>query len=140
MRALNLPQYSAVRVTLLHGPMATLSLCGVIYTINTLFGAGIAIWQLVALGTMILLFASPAHAIFEYFAVSRTIEPIVERISRALGGPIPTAQQAKLISVPLRNKLLYLAIFVRFAAVDILGRLVPLQVRPHDFRLWVRRA
>ena len=40
------------------------SLCGVIYTINTLFGAGIAIWQLVALGTMILLFASPAHAIF----------------------------------------------------------------------------
>ena len=126
VRALNLPQYSAVRVTALHGPMATLSLCGVIYTINTLFGAGIAVWQLVALGTMILLFASPAHAIFEYFAVSRTIEPIVERISRALGGSDPyLPQQAKLISVPLRNKLLYLAIFVSslpliFSAVSFL--------------------
>jgi adenylate cyclase len=112
VRALNLPQYSAVRVTVLHGPMATLSLVGVTYAGNTFFHAGIATWQLVALGTMILLFASPSHAIFEFFAVSRTIEPIVERLSRVLGGPIPVAQQAKLISVPLRNKLLYLAIFV----------------------------
>jgi adenylate cyclase len=125
VRALNLPQYSAVRVTVLHGPMAVVSLCGVIYVLNTFFNAGIAIWQLVALGTMILLFASPAHAIFEYFAVSRTVEPIVERLSRALGGPIPAAEQAKLISVPLRNKLLYLAIFVSslpliFSAVSFL--------------------
>jgi adenylate cyclase len=125
VRALNLPQYSAWRVTLLHGPMATLSLLVVIYTINTYFHAGIAIWQLVALGTMILLFASPAHAIFEYFTVSRTIEPIAERLSRVLDGPIPAAQQASLISVPLRNKLLYLAIFVSslpliFSAVSFL--------------------
>jgi adenylate cyclase len=125
VRALNLPQYSAMRVTTLHGPMATLSVVGTVYTLNTFFGAGIANWQLVALGTMILLFASPAHAIFEYFAVSRTVEPIVERLSRALAGPIPAAQQAKLISVPLRNKLLYLAIFVSslpliFSAVSFL--------------------
>ena len=125
VRALNMPQYSAMRVTTLHGPMATLSLLGVIYTINTLFHAGIAIWQLLALGTMILLFASPAHAIFEFVAVSRTIEPVVERLSRALGGPLPAAQHAKLISVPLRNKLLYLAIFVSslplmFSAVSFL--------------------
>ena len=125
VRALNLPQYSAVRVTALHGPMATLSLCGVTYAINTFFGAGIAIWQLIALGTMILLFASPAHAIFEYFAVSRTVEPVVERLSRALNGPISAAQQARLISVPLRNKLLYLAIFVSslplsFSAISFL--------------------
>jgi adenylate cyclase len=125
VRALNLPQYSAMRVTTLHGPMATLSLLGVTYTINSFFGAGIAIWQLLALGTMILLFASPAHAIFEYFAVSRTIEPIVERLSRALAGPVSAAQHAKLISVPLRNKLLYLAIFVSslplmFSAVSFL--------------------
>jgi adenylate cyclase len=125
VRALNLPQYSAVRVTVLHGPMATVSLVGVTYIVNTFFNAGIALWQLVALGAMILLFASPAHAIFEFFAVSRTIEPIVERLSRALDGPIPADQQAKLISVPLRNKLLYLAIFVSslpliFSAVSFL--------------------
>ncbi len=125
VRALNLPQYSAVRVTVLHGPMATASLCGAILAVNTFFGAGIAIWQVAALAAMILLFASPAHAIFEYFAVSRTIEPVAERLSRALNAPIPSAQQAGLIAVPLRNKLLYLAIFVSslplmFSAVSFL--------------------
>jgi adenylate cyclase len=111
VRALNLPQFSAVRVTLLHGPMATLSLLVVVYLLNTYLAAGVATWQLVALGTMIFVFASPAHAIFEYFAVSREVEPIVVRLSRALAGPIPEAQQAELISVPLRNKLLFLAVF-----------------------------
>jgi adenylate cyclase len=125
VRALNLPQFSAVRVTFLHGPMATLAMVGAIYSVNAYFGAGIATWQLVALITMILFFASPAHAIFEYFAVSRTIEPIAERLSRALNGPIPADQQANLIAVPLRNKLLYLAIFVSslpliFSAVSFL--------------------
>jgi adenylate cyclase len=125
VRALNLPQFSAVRVLVLHGPMATLSLLVVVYTLNTFFQAGIAGWQLVALGTMIFVFASPTHAIFEYFAVSRTVEPVVERLSRALGGPVPAEQQAQLISVPLRNKLLFLAIFVSslpliFSAISFL--------------------
>ncbi len=125
VRGLNLPQFSAVRVLVLHGPMATLSLLVVVYTLNTFFQAGIATWQLVALGTMIFVFATPTHAVFEYFAVSRTVEPVVERLSRALGGPVPAAQQARLISVPLRNKLLFLAIFVSslpliFSAVSFL--------------------
>ncbi|ODT87615.1 adenylate/guanylate cyclase domain-containing protein [Phenylobacterium sp. SCN 70-31] len=112
VRALNLPQMSAVRVTLLHGPMATLSLCAAIYTINTYFHGGIAMWQFVGLAVLILVFASPAHAIFEYFAVGRTVEPVIQRLARALGGPIPPEQQADLIAVPLRSKLLFLAIFV----------------------------
>ncbi|MDZ4369963.1 MAG: adenylate/guanylate cyclase domain-containing protein [Phenylobacterium sp.] len=112
VRALNLPQMSAVRVTILHGPMATISLCAAIYTLNTFFDGGIANWQLIGLGVVILVFASPAHAIFEYFAVSRTVEPIVQRLSRELGGLIPAEQQAALIAVPLRNKLLFLAVFV----------------------------
>ena len=90
--------------------MATLSLWRV-YTLNTFFRPGSRLAAGGA-GHDDLLFASPTHAIFEYFAVSRTIEPVVERLSRALGGPIPAAQQARLISVPLRNKLLFLAIFV----------------------------
>jgi len=112
VRALNLPQFSATRVTVLHGPMATLALLIVVFSINRMFAAGIAVWQLMALGTLIFVFASPAHAIFEYFAVSRTVEPVVTRLSRALNGPIPAEQQPALISVPLRNKLLFLAIFV----------------------------
>ena len=112
VRALNLPQLSAVRVQTLHAPMATLALLLVVFSINAFFDAGIAVWQLIALATLIFVFASPAHAIFEFFAVSRAVEPVVVRLSRALDGPIPSEQQAQLISVPLSNKLLFLAIFV----------------------------
>jgi adenylate cyclase len=112
VRALNLPQYSAVRVMVLHGPAATFALCVAIYTINTFFDAEIARWQFIALAAMIFFFATPAHAIFEFFAVSRTIEPVARRLSRALDGTIPDDQLGKLISVPLRNKVLFLAVFV----------------------------
>jgi adenylate cyclase len=112
VRALNMPQFSALRVILLHGPMATLSLLMAVFSINTFFAGAIAGWQVIGLGALIFFFASPAHAIFEYFAVSRTVEPIAIRLSQELAGPIPTAEAVELISVPLRNKLLFLAIFV----------------------------
>lgn len=112
VRALNLPQFSAVRVICLHGPAATFALLVAIFTVNTIFHAGVAIWQLAAFAALVFFFATPTHAIFEYFAVSRTIEPIAARLSRALGGPLSAEQQARLISVPLRNKLLFLTIFV----------------------------
>lgn len=112
VRALNLPQMSALRVTVVHGPAATFSLVVGVYVINALFDGGIATWQMIGLAVLALVFASPAHAIFEYFAVSRAIEPVVQRLSRELGGLIPAEHQAALISVPLRNKLLFLAVFV----------------------------
>jgi len=112
VRALNLPQFSAVRVTLLHAPACTLALCVVIYILNTYFQGGFQTWQFVALTATIMFFASPAHAIFEFFAVSQTIQPIAGRLAKLLDGPLPADQQSQLISVPLRNKLLYLAIFV----------------------------
>ncbi|WP_293678679.1 adenylate/guanylate cyclase domain-containing protein [uncultured Phenylobacterium sp.] len=125
VRALNLPQLSAVRVTILHGPSAVVSLVSVVLVINVFFDAGIAPWQIVILGTLIFVFASPAHAIFEFFAVGKVIEPIAIRLSRILDGPIPAEQAKDLISVPLRNKVLFLAIFVSslplvFSAVSFL--------------------
>jgi adenylate cyclase len=112
VRALNMPQFSSVRVIVLHGPMATLSLLLVVFVINGVFDAGVVGWQVIGLGALIFFFASPAHAIFEYFAVSRAMEPIAIRLARELDGPIPAEEAAELISVPLRNKLLFLAIFV----------------------------
>ena len=44
VRALNLPQMSAVRVTLLHGPMATLSLCAAVYTLKPSLAAKMPAW------------------------------------------------------------------------------------------------
>ena len=112
VRALNLPQFSAVRVVVLHGPMATLALLLLVGSINILFGAGIMAWQVIALGTLIFVFATPAHAIFEYFSVSRELAPVVKRLTRALDKSLPADLQARLISVPLSNKLLFLAVAV----------------------------
>jgi adenylate cyclase len=112
VRALNFPQYSAVRVTALHGPCATVAMVTVLLLSNLVLHAGYANWQMIALATVVLFFASPAHAMFEYFAVGRAVEPVVMRLSRALDGPIPNEQLGELISVPLRNKVLFLAIFV----------------------------
>lgn len=47
VRALNLPFYSFVRVTFLHGPAATGLLVAAMVINNVFFGAGYAIWQIV---------------------------------------------------------------------------------------------
>jgi adenylate cyclase len=111
-RALNLPFLSFMRVTCLHGPLSTLMLCAVMLGANVLLGAEFATWQILVFAATVMFFASPTHAIFEYFAVSRDMEPIIKRLSGALGGPLPAEHQQKLIAIRLKEKLLYLAIFV----------------------------
>ena len=112
VRALNLPIFSAVRVTVLHGPAAVFAVCAMIAILNGYFDGHFAVWQLVALAATVMFFASPAHAIFEFFSVSRTIEPVVKRLSRTLDAPLSRDQERELIAVPLRSKLLYLTVFV----------------------------
>src|ERR1700722_3156130 len=46
VHALNLPFYSFVRVTFLHGPLATISILTIMIGANLLFGAGYALWQM----------------------------------------------------------------------------------------------
>jgi adenylate cyclase len=112
IRALNLPFLSALRVTLLHGPMATLAATMALILSNWLLDGNFAVWQIATFAATVMFFASPTHAIFEYFTVSRDVEPIVKRLTRAAGGAIPPGEQHRLIAVRLKTKLLYLAIFV----------------------------
>jgi adenylate cyclase len=112
IRALNLPFMSFMRVTMLHGPAATFAAFMAILASNLFLDAGFALWQMVTFAATVLFFASPTHAIFEYFAVSRDVEPLIKRLTRAVGGAIPPAEQHRLIAVRLKTKLLYLAIFV----------------------------
>ncbi len=112
VQSLNLPFLSFLRVTCLHGPMATVLMCLALIAGNYLADAEYADWQIWTLAATIMFFASPTHAIFEYFAVSREMEPIVARLSRLLRGPLPTYSQKRLIAIRLKAKLLYLAIFV----------------------------
>ena len=82
VRALNLPFYSFVRVTFLHGPAATGLLVVGLVSANAFFAADYAAWQIVTFAATVLAFASPVHAIFEFFAISRGITPTVERLWR----------------------------------------------------------
>ena len=112
VRALNLPLFSFVRVTFLHGPLVSLLIWILMTAANPLFGAGNAQWQVLTFAATALFFASPSHAIFEYFAVSRAVIPTILKLSRALGDVLPPQYHGGLVAVRLKSKLLYLAIFV----------------------------
>ncbi len=125
VRALNLPFYSFMRVTFLHGPMVSVLVCIALPFGNWAFDAGFQPWQTMVFGATCLFFASPTHAIFEYFGVSRTLVPSIVRLSEALEGGLPADFQQQLVAIRLKSKLLYLTIFVAalplvFFAVSII--------------------
>ncbi len=123
-RALNLPFYSFIRVTFIHGPLAAGGTVVALYLQNWLFDAGFVTWQIVGFGVTILFFSSPAHAIFEYFNIQRALTPSF----LFLWAHCPRLHEndrLELISINLREKLLYLAIFITalplfFFAVSIM--------------------
>ncbi len=117
VRALNLPFLSFVRVTFIHGPAASALVFLVLWLGNQWFGMGFAAWQIGAFVATILFFASPTHAIIEFFVIARAITPVVERMWGYCES-VEEQHRQELISVNLRNKLLYLSIFV--AALPLL--------------------
>ncbi|MES2495897.1 MAG: adenylate/guanylate cyclase domain-containing protein [Pseudomonadota bacterium] len=112
VRALNLPFYSFMRVTFLHGPMVTVMVCIALPFGNWAFDAGYQTWQVMVFAATALFFASPTHAIFEYFGVSRALVPTIVRLSEQLEGGLPPEYQQQLVAIRLKSKLLYLTIFV----------------------------
>jgi adenylate cyclase len=111
VRALNLPFFSFLRVTAFHGPSAAI-LAGLgMWLANQIAGSGYAPWQIIGVTLTIVLFAAPAHAIAEFFVTARKIVPEVEQLWVHCA-QIEPEDQREIIAVPLRNKLLYLSIFV----------------------------
>ncbi len=111
VRALNLPFYSFLRVTFVHGPLASGSVLVGLLILNAFFDANYATWQIATFSATVMFFASPTHAIYEFFAISRDMAPPIERLW--LHCPrIVEADRAQLISIRLKSKLFYLAIFV----------------------------
>src|SRR5688572_5686546 len=80
VRALNLPFFSFVRVTLFHGPMASIGAALGLVIANRVADGDFAPWQIVGLALTIFLFASPAHAISEFFVIAKKVIPQVERL------------------------------------------------------------
>lgn len=116
-RTLNLPFYSFIRVTFFHGPAAAILLVLAMFVLNVVAGTGYQPWQVWILGATILIFASPTHAIFEFFAISRRVSGLVKQLWPYCEG-LERADQDELISIKLSNKLMYLSVFV--AALPLL--------------------
>jgi adenylate cyclase len=112
VRALNLPFYSFVRVTFMHGPMASIAVLIVMGVGNEFAHTGYALWQSLIFSATVLLFASPAHAMLEYFSISRDMTAPIARLSQVTADGILPEHQGELVSVRLRSKLLYLSIFI----------------------------
>ena len=111
VRALNLPFYSYIRVTFFHGPMAGLSSVGSLIILNWLFDGGYQPWQMVIFLAVAILFASPAHAIIEYFNLAKLLQPIIQGLWNYCG-VLDRENQRQLIAVRLKSKLLYLCVFI----------------------------
>ena len=111
VRALNLPFFSFLRVTLFHGPAAALFAGLGLYAANHLADGGFAPWQIIGLVLTVFLFASPAHAISEFFVIAKKVMPQVERLW-TFCERVELEDQRQVISIRLRSKLLYLSIFV----------------------------
>ena len=74
---------------------------------NTFFHGHYTVWQMVTFTTIVFFFASPTHAIFEYFAVARRMGRVTEWLF-PLVGTLDRERQAELRRVGLKQKLLYL--------------------------------
>ena len=110
-RAINLPFYSFFRVTFIHGPGATVALATTLVVLNALLDMDYKTWQILTFAATIFFFAAPTHAIFEFFAIARHIVPVIERLWAGCGGLRPEHSK-ELVSIHLREKLLFLAIFI----------------------------
>jgi adenylate cyclase len=109
---LNLPFNSFLRVTFVHGPLAALSMVMVLNGFNLAAEGGFVQWQIWTMAACILFFAAPVHAIVEYFSLNRLIEPILVALNSFRDESGRAEQIPNLIAVRLRDKLLYLSLFV----------------------------
>jgi adenylate cyclase len=100
---LNLPFYAFLRVTLFHGPMATVMVGIGMYLGNRWPDSGWADWQIVGLMLTILFFASPTHAICEFFVIAKKLTPNIEFLWRYCER-IEPEHQRNLITIRLGSK------------------------------------
>jgi adenylate cyclase len=110
-RALNLPLLSFLRISIVHGPVATVSIMISFAVLNRL-GAGIALWQQLIFAGTALLFAAPTHAMIEFFRITHQMSAPIARLAPFYDNNILPEHQSRLVSIKLRSKLLYLSICI----------------------------
>ena len=111
IRLLNLPWKTVMRVLLLHGPLAGMVGFLTLIASSYWFDVQFSSIQSVFVMAFVMVFATPAHALFEYFAVTRYCEPLLARVWPYCEGH--TAQiTANVVQLGLKPKLIGLILFV----------------------------
>jgi len=114
-RALNLPLYTAARVLFVHAPVLAVGLAVLCSLANKYLSLGLAWWQFVLVNVTILIFSS-GHAIYEYLAVKRVVQPVLPAIRTRLD----EARRDNLTGVlRLRTRIKLLLVFVFVACVPL---------------------
>ena len=80
IRLLNLPWKTVMRVLMVHGPLAGLVGFITLIASSYWFDVEFSVIQSVFVIAFVMVFATPAHALFEYFAVTRYCEPLLARV------------------------------------------------------------
>jgi hypothetical protein len=119
-----------MRVTFLHGPMVSVLVCLALPLGNYVADTGFVAWQVIAFAATCLFFASPTHAIFEYFGVSRAMVPTIIRLSEAMEGGLPPESEPA-CRHPAQEQAALPDHLRRRAAADLLRRLDHLQGPAH---------
>ncbi len=126
VRALNLPLYSFLYVSLLEGPVGTCIIVAILVLRNLYGDGGYTLWQIFMPATLILAFASPAQSLFLFFTMSRFSTPLVESLSAH--GDILPEHRKHLLSTTIRRKLLYVATFITSVPLVFFAASILIQV------------
>ena len=112
-------------MTYIHGPTAVVAIVAYMLILNRIGDTGYSAWQVTVFSLTALILAAPIHAIYEYFGINRHLSPLIRRLWDHAGRPVNPPIRP--VSIKLRNKLIYLAVFTSsvpliFFAVTIVFR------------------
>ena len=127
IRLLNLPWKTVMRVLMVHGPLAGLVGFITLIASSYWFDVEFSVIQSVFVIAFVMVFATPAHALFEYFAVTRYCEPLLARVWPYCEGHTEQIT-ANVVQLGLKPKLIGLILFVStipivFLATSIIANL-----------------
>ncbi len=108
---LNLPWRTVVRILTVHGPGAGMVAGTTILLCEIFFDIAFSLVQSAFLLGFVLVFATPAHALFEFFAVSRYCERLLGQVWPHCGG-YPPELAKQVVQLGLKPKLIVLIVFV----------------------------
>jgi signal transduction histidine kinase/DNA-binding response OmpR family regulator/HPt (histidine-containing phosphotransfer) domain-containing protein len=136
VRTFNLPLLSALRVLLVHFPAFAVTSLLLSLLANHYLDFGLQAWQLVFFVFGGYFFAA-THAVFEYYAVTAAVRPVIPAI-RPCCGRFPPEDGPRIIPFGIKSKLLSVSIVVGLVPLLLLASYVVVKVSSQLARLGIQ--